>query len=318
MISVFVRTILFWALISGQVLALPAADWLQKVGPALRELNYSGTMVHVADGKMETLKVFHFFKDGSERERLITLSGKPREVIRTSDGVVCVGTTDAQDKPVFYERDVSGSWSPALAISLIDEMGQYHAQVIGDGRVAGLKAKVISVLPRDRARYGHRLWLEVDTGFPLQVELTDVSGTALEKLAFLELELGIPPNVENLEPSLPQSVLASTEVGSFPEHSEQSAAPAWQVAKPPEGFSLKAARSRGEALQLLYSDGLASASVYVESIASNERGRSVTRRGAMLALAQWSDGVRVMAVGKLPEAGLEQFLKLSAATSGSK
>ena len=120
--------------------ATDAAGWLARVGPALRGLDYQGTLVVVAGGRVDTLRVFHRVDDGRERERLVALSGPPREVIRDGSRVMCIGTGDA---PVAYDMGQAGRWSEALAISEAAGLDEVALHVDDDeGRMVPIEVDV--------------------------------------------------------------------------------------------------------------------------------------------------------------------------------
>ena len=57
---------------------------------ASRQLNYTGTFVYRNSRQTETSRIVHFVNPaGGEFEKLETLDGPPREVIRTNDQVTC-------------------------------------------------------------------------------------------------------------------------------------------------------------------------------------------------------------------------------------
>lgn len=281
--------------------AVGAEGWLDRIAPALRRLDYQGTLVYVAGGKVETLRVFHRNDRGHERERLVTISGPLREVIRDGAKVMCIGTGAA---PVAYDLGQAGRWSQALAVADAARREGYQARLAGKGRVAGHAAQVVEVAAADPWRYGYRLWIERESGLPLRVDLVDSEGLAVEQIAFTELELGVRPADVDLKASASSGLNA---VESLP--AVDRAAPGWHVPVPPPGFALRAARYRPEGVQLLYSDGLASVSVYIEKAGPGLRGASATRRGAVHARSFWVDGWHVLAIGKVPAATVDRFAR---------
>lgn len=286
----------------GLALAGDAASWLARVGPALRGLDYQGTLVVVADGRVETLRVFHSVQDGRERERLVALSGPLREVVRDGSRVMCIGTGE---RPVAYDLDQAGRWSVALAVSEAAGLSAYRARLAGEGRVAGHAARQVELLAADRWRYGYRLWLEQETALPLRVDLLDGQGRAIEQVAFTELALGQVPDEADLAPSAGVELQRYARLPPV-ERSEL----AWRVPAPPAGYRLRAARPLpGGGAHLLYSDGLASVSVYVEPAAQALRGGLRQRRGAVHARSFWLDGWQVLAIGKVPAATVDHFAR---------
>lgn len=288
--------------------ATDAGAWLARIAPALRQLDYQGTLVHVAGGRVETLRVFHRLDGDRERERLVAVSGPAREVIRDGPKVMCIGTGDA---PVAYDLQQAGRWSPALAVSEAVALQGYRATLAGEGRVAGHAAQVVEVAAADDWRYGYRLWLERETGLPLRVDLLGQDGNAIEQVAFTELQLGFRPSDADLAPSDTRGLSPMVTL-PLPERG----APGWRVPSPPPGFALRAARFQPDGVQLLYSDGLASVSVYVERAPHGQAGGSRSRRGAVHAHAYWLDGWHVLAIGKVPAATAERFARDVRAVSG--
>jgi sigma-E factor negative regulatory protein RseB len=278
-----------------------SAIWLAKVGSALRENNYQGTLVQTANGRVETVAVFHAYSNGRERERLVTLSGPHREVIRDDKMVMCIGTGDM---PVGYDAGMGGTWNPDQVFADVARLQGYKAKLGGTGRVAGLDAQIIELRANDDWRYGYRFWLEKHSGLPLQISLLDGNGRVLEQIFFTQLQLGNKPAEADLGPST-QNGLRRVQTLSPGQESD----PGWRVSSPPVGFNLRAARRLGPAVQLLYSDGLASISVYVEPISPNLSGATAAHLGAVTARSYWQGGRRVVAIGKVPELTVDYFAR---------
>lgn len=278
-----------------------AGDWLERIGPALAELNYKGTLVMVSGANIETLGVFHAFEDGHERMRLVTLTGPHREVIQNDKMVMCIGT--GMDS-VGYDADTTKRWNPAGQFADADKLKSYQATLAGRGRVANRDCQLVDLKPKDGWRYGYRLWLDQKTGLPLRIALVGEGGNALEQMAFTDLSIGSKPAEADLQPSTGQGLrrVQTLNAGS-------QADPGWRVHAPPPGFSLRSGRRLGDSVQLLYSDGLASVSVYIEPVAAGGRGESAMRRGAVNVHSVWQDGRRVVAIGKVPSATVDYFAR---------
>jgi sigma-E factor negative regulatory protein RseB len=56
--------------------------------------------------------------------------------------------------------------------------GHYDLSVVREERVAGRAAVLVAVRPHDQFRFGHRLWLDRQTAFPLRTELVDAHGSS--------------------------------------------------------------------------------------------------------------------------------------------
>src|SRR2546425_9737690 len=66
-----------------------ALQWLQRIYAATEKLSYSGTFVYQQGHQLETSRITHVVESSVPRERLETLDGEPREIIRTRDERVC-------------------------------------------------------------------------------------------------------------------------------------------------------------------------------------------------------------------------------------
>lgn len=278
-----------------------AGDWLDRIGPALAEQDYQGTLVTVSGGRIETMGVFHAYDNGRERMRLVALTGLHREVIRDDQMVMCIGTGI---DPVGYDSDPAGRWNPAGQFAQAGKLDSYRATLGKLGRVAAREAQVVNLQPRDSWRYGYRLWLDTRTGLPLRIALLGDDDSPMEQMAFTELSVGQKPDAADLQPSTRQGLQRVQTLGSGKQDD-----PGWRVDSPPPGFRLRGARRLGASVQLLYSDGLANVSVYIEPVPGNRRAQSTMQRGAVNAYSLWQGPRHVVAIGKVPAATVEYFAR---------
>jgi len=83
------------ALAATGLLALPvrAADdaahqWLERMTEALSSLNYTGVFTHATRRQSETMRIVHRVgRNGTSTERLVSLDGNGREIVRTEEEV---------------------------------------------------------------------------------------------------------------------------------------------------------------------------------------------------------------------------------------
>lgn len=294
----WMQTAKTWA---GNLWNKDAEDWLERIGPALATLDYHGTLVMVSGTSMETLGVYHSFEDGHERMRLVTLTGAHREVIRDDKMVMCIGTGI---ESVGYDADTAGRWNPAGQFANAGKLDGYRARLGKAGRVADRDCQIVNLEPKDGWRYGYRLWLDQQTGLPLRIALVGQGGRALEQMAFASLQVGSRPDAADLRPSTRQGLrrVQTLDAG-------KQADPGWRVVSPPPGFTLRSGRRLGESVQLLYSDGLASVSVYVEPVSGQQHGESTMSRGAVNMHSFRQGGRRVVAIGKVPAITVDYFAR---------
>jgi sigma-E factor negative regulatory protein RseB len=215
--------------------------------------------------------------------------------------VMCIGTGIDS---VGYDADTAGRWNPAGQFADAGKLDSYRAKLGNVGRVAARDCQVVDLQPKDGWRYGYRLWLDHETGLPLRIALLGDNGQALEQMAFTELQVGSKPDEANLRPSTQQGLQRVQTLSAG-----KQADPGWRVTAPPPGFTLRGGRQLGESVQLLYSDGLASVSVYIEPVAGALHGESAMRRGAVNVHSIWQGGRRVVAIGKVPAATVDYFAR---------
>lgn len=301
---------------SAQVAAddaeIAVRGWLDRMSHALNNLDYQGTFVYQHDGQLETIRVVHIVNDQGEHERLYSLNGSPREVIRTPDAVRCILPDDGS---VVLDRQLTRNLFPALPTTQVNDLENYYQmRFIGEDRVAGLRARVIGIQPRDRFRYGYRLWLEHDTGMLLRSELVDEGGAAIEQVMFTSINLGDPIPMSALDsqltdyqvdfgprPPRPEVEVEQRDAGDAGRSLE------WGVVRLPPGFHLKShgheslARD-GTAEHMVFTDGLASVSVYVEGTGdgASEAPEGISNMGAINAFSRKTESHRVTVVGEVP------------------
>jgi sigma-E factor negative regulatory protein RseB len=278
-----------------------AQDWLERIGPALSQQDYQGTLVTVSGNSMDTLGVYHAWDGQRERMRLVALTGPKREVIRNDRMVMCIGTGLGA---AGYDGDAAGRWNPAGKFAAAGKLPNYSASLGRTGRVAARDCQVVDLQPKDQWRYGYRLWLDHDTGLPLRIALLGEAGQPLEQMAFTDFRVS-KPSPEDLRPSTTEGLrrVQSLKVNRV------AADPGWRVAPPPPGFVLRGARRLGDSVQLLYGDGLASVSVYVEPVAGTAQTESRARRGAVNIHTRVGGGRRIVAIGKVPAATVTYFAR---------
>ncbi len=123
--------------------------------------------------------------------------------------------------------------------------------------------------PRDQYRYGQNIWLSEENGLLLRAEVLDEQGQIVEQVVFTSLELHeqIPPEMLAPETKNPGQIV---ELGREPESLALAEGQArWLVTALPPGFHQDVERlhylphKSRPVEHHLYSDGLASVSVFI-------------------------------------------------------
>ncbi len=293
----------FSVLAGAQGVHAEPSEWLSRMGEAVQTLNYEGTFVHMHAGEVETLYIIHRHADGRSSERLVSMDGAGREIIRHEDEVTCI-LPDRGLVLVEHRRDRNPLQAALPAYS--EEVADYYEFSIGGvERVAGRSARVLTIAPRDDYRYGFRLWLDEASAMPLKTQMRDTDGNIVEQLLFTNIRL---------PESIPESALdATTSTEGFTwlrrEREPGDVRVAWRAGNLPGGFQLKASTvSRIDGAphvvqQLVYSDGLAAVSVFVEEGGGESEAEwplGLARMGGANAYSLRISGRMITAVGEVP------------------
>lgn len=288
---------------AGDISSLTPRQWLERMSQAAHELNYDGIFVYSHDGHMQTMRIVHGRSDGNERERLLALSGPSREVIRDNDNVTCILPDDNE---VVVERTGPGRRLPLDLPERLESLERYYSFTDGGSeRVAGHSARKIVITPLDRYRYGHALWLHNDKGLLLRAELYNEDGLAVEQLMFTTLQFHDSLPAAQLEPETQgRDVIwqRDREREDTPDEAGM-----WTVGELPPGFVLENHRHHfmpgtGNSVEhLLFSDGFASVSVFIEPEAEGQPGMAGgSRLGAVNAYTRSLEGHSITVMGEVP------------------
>jgi sigma-E factor negative regulatory protein RseB len=295
-------TLFLAVLFCGHATAQEARDWLERMGRAVDELNYRGTFVHVLDGTVETLHIVHRNADGRSGERIVSLGGPGREIVR--QGSLVQGIFPDRRVVLFETRSDVSSLVSALPSKTADLEPHYEITLGGTDRVAERAVQVLEIKPRDEYRYGYRLWLDRETAMPLQSTLIDEQGEVVEQILFTEIEIPADIPADALEPTIDTTGFTTLRA---PESTPLAAEIPWRAAAVPGGFKLSVATqgpmagSDTPVEHLVYSDGLATVSVFIEAPATNADVQDgFSTAGSMNAFSLTLRGRKVTAVGEVP------------------
>ena len=295
--------------------AADALEWLQRMNEAVRRTTYQGTAVYRNGEQLETLRVYHRFEQGQEHERMFSLSGQQREVLRAGEKVTCILP---DQKAVVRDHEGLRGLLPKLSRAAFEELGQVYEliQVVGDTRVAGRACREVRVRSRDIDRYNYALCLDEESALPLDIRLIDDNGALLEQVVFTHIEF--PPRIEDRyfeSPIDTQDFRQVSQQGLGTLASESSAEEGiWEVRDLPEGFRLATRETGrwpgfdGPVTQMVYTDGLAAVSVFATSSQlPDEALQGLTRLGGVNAYGRMIEDHHVTVVGEVPQATVRFF-----------
>lgn len=282
-------------------------EWLVRMHDASRRRNYLGTFVVSSNtGAMSSARIWHACDGRRQVERIENLSGAPRSTFRRDDQVL---TFLPESHTVRTEkREAYGLFTELLKPDETSIADIYTAHRVGSDRVAGFEADIVQVLPKDSLRFGYRIWSEKKSGLVVKLQTLDTDGKVLEQAAFSELQLDAPVRMDRLLQMM--AVPDGWHVEKPDAVKTTAAAEGWGLKAPVAGFRAMDFYKRPAegVLQWIFSDGLASVSVFVENYDSQRHvreGEFVS--GATHTLTRRVQDWWVTAVGEVPGQTLRAF-----------
>ncbi|HQR53918.1 MAG TPA: MucB/RseB C-terminal domain-containing protein [Burkholderiales bacterium] len=283
--------------------------WLQKVANAARNLNYTGTFVYQYGDQVETSRIWHYLDGTRELEKLEVLDGPAREVIRTDDEVQCFYP---DTKTVRVNKRRSKPF-PALLPQQLASLTEYYTVRVGDReRVAGRDAQQLILEPKDGLRYGHKFWADSETGLLLKARMINERRETVEQFAFTQVTIGGDFDKEALKPKYDgQGPGWQRDASGMAENA--SADSGWIVGSYPAGFRKIMETKRklpgrpAPVAHIVYSDGLAAISVFIEPLGGSARPvQGVSHQGAVNIYSRPVDDYMVTVLGEAPSATVVQ------------
>jgi sigma-E factor negative regulatory protein RseB len=306
--------------LAGSVWAeeLSVNAWLMRLHEASRHKTYTGTFVVSASGHLASAKIWHLCDGDVQIERVESLSGTPRATFRRNDEVMTFYPTA---RVAVSERRDSLGLFPNLLKTPASDIGRYYdIRRLGNERVAGLDAEVVQLQPRDALRYAYRVWSDKRTGLVVQLQTLDTEGKLLEQAAFSELQLDAPVSKAKLT-----QMMDATQGYRVERREVQKTTPeiqGWAMTKEVAGFQSAGCYMRPVALlagasgrtdttmQWMFSDGLATVSLFVEAFDASRHVREGAAElgGGTRTLTRRLGNWWVTAVGEVPPATLDLFV----------
>jgi sigma-E factor negative regulatory protein RseB len=282
---------------------------IDEMSKASRDLNYDGVFVYRLGTQMETMRIIHKSGEDGIYEKLISLTGNAREVIRDKDEVKCYFP---EDKKVVVDKSRLGKLVSTYLPSPINSISEfYDFEMAGEDRVAGKNTWIVNIRPNDKYRYGYQLWIDKESHLLLKSELKNQLGVTLEQIMFAQLQILDHVDNELLKPTTAAKGFTwynNVKKISFKYDNEKK----WQVTTMPTGFSMS--KQGKEAMMnsympvehFVYTDGLAMVSVFVEKLKEEtEASTGLSSFGGVNTYSTHTEGHQVTAVGEVPKATVQ-------------
>ena len=295
--------VLVFGLTAANAETVTPNEWLDRMSSVIKTIDFEGTVIRRRNGQSEALKVLHKVIDGVVHEKIITQEGNGLEIIRNGNEVHCI-LPDRKSVLIEHWSDDSTLFS-TLPASELRFGNEYDLSIVREERVAGRRALLLAIRPHDGYRFGHRIWLDRETAFPLRTELVAGDGALLEQLKFAEIELGI---------EIPQvSLTSSFNLDDYTWYAEPARPEVvevesdWISDEIPAGFRLLSTTQEimedtdFPVMHIMYGDGLATVSVFI----ATKRDDVVTERSTVGASNSYSverDNHLITVIGEVPPA----------------
>lgn len=294
--------------VTAEVLPDPLS-WLGRIAMAGQRLNYQGTFTYLSGSHTETSRIVHRVQAGSEHERIEVLDGTPREVLRSGDEVRSVFP---EQKTVIFDQPGSHRPFPSrLPAALAGITGNYRVLRGEPARIAGHETQAVVLEPKDDLRHGHVLWADAHSGLLLKSRMVDERGELVEQFAFSEVSIGGEIDQQHLKSRYtPQSDwhIVNAQASRLPR-----ARLGWAPATPLPGYNLvsvmqrQIGRERGEVVHMVFSDGLATISVFIEPFEGGSTAPVAQASGAIRLYKRMYKGHLITALGEVPARALQRL-----------
>jgi sigma-E factor negative regulatory protein RseB len=182
--------------------------------------------------------------------------------------------------------------------------------------VAGLDSQVIELDPKDANRFAYKLWADTKTGLLLRAQTLDPSGQVLEQMSFSQIRIGVPVDKAPIAAGIKNT--SGWTVVRPPVEPVDMEAQGWQVTSPVAGFRKIRELRRPMAAhdpanppipvdQMVFSDGLAAISIFVEPVEKSTRKEGAGSSGATHVLVKRRGDFWITLLGEVPQTTLQQF-----------
>jgi sigma-E factor negative regulatory protein RseB len=308
------NTALLWLLWSfNSVCGAGEAEVLtSQVAQATKTLNYEGTFIYAHEAHIDAMRIVHKAENGVEYERLLSLTGPAREVIRDGTRITCAF---ADDKAVMVEKRQPQDFIGLALSEPIEKVGEHYTfEMMPDGRIAERTTKVVLIRPKTPDRYSYQLWIDQRSNLLLKSTVLGSAGNVLEQVLFIEIEIGQPITEDKLRAELDGAGFTWHTNAESSSGAEDSSVTGLSVGWVPSGFTLKHSRTqqfageRKPVEHVVYTDGLAMVSVFVEELMADVPPlQGYASMGAVNTFSRMNERYQITVVGEVPQATVRKI-----------
>lgn len=280
---------------------LSASDWLDRMQSAAVQTNYRGTFVFSRGEMSSAMQIVHRYHQGMEQERMKQLDGEMGEIIRNGSEVMCIlpGNRVVKVEQNPFSNKVVEAFSGFMPAHQF-----YSLSLDGEDRLIERKAVKLAISANDENRYSYMLWLDQQTGLLMKSSLLDLQGHELERFHYTQLDFPDSIDASELKPSTEGGVVSHEIIPAVKKDLKWPGNMKWKVAWVPPGYHRIMRGDKPGQNALLYSDGLATYSVFVEQVEEDMMPDGASMVGALVAyslkLHSGPHHYHVTVVGEIP------------------
>ncbi|MBC7786064.1 MAG: MucB/RseB C-terminal domain-containing protein [Methylophilaceae bacterium] len=283
---------------------------LQKTAIAARSLNYSGIFVYQNGSQLRTVQIVHINDGTNEFARNTVMEGEPREVYSKGKDVVIIKPKN--DKVVMEKRHGQNLFPAILPSSLDTIKISYSARLGVNEAVSGRSTQIIYLESKDNYRYNYKLWVDEENNLLLKMMLLYKNET-LEQVEFNQIDFINNPKSSSVQPKIDVSKSYVVDDATQSSHANGGN---WQISVLPPGYrkidqiEIKVPNKNVIVNQLIYSDGLAAVSLFIEPVSKGVRPKTghITM-GSTNMCANVNAGHQIIVIGEVPATTVMEMSK---------
>jgi len=257
-------------------------QWLEKMQLASMTENYQGTFMFSRGGMSSSMSIVHRYQNDEEQELLKQLDGEMGEIVRQGNQVMCVFPDNrvVQLEKAKYSNKIVQSFSNFMA-----DQKNYRLENVGECRQVERPCIKLAIKAVDQHRYSYFLWLDKQTGLLLKSALKNSEGVDLERFQYTNITFPEKISDKALEPMNAGSLVEHVIIPSVQKDVSWPPEIMWRSDWVPPGFMPISGNDQLGGNVLVFSDGLANYSVFIEKIEDNMMPEGASQVGATVAYA---------------------------------
>lgn len=289
---------------AAQQQELSAKSWLEQMSEALRQQQFKVSLIHLQADHIRPLVYLHGKVEDQEVAFLEHLNGPPKNAVRVGNTVTFL----EHDQPAYsvLAPRIQGVWPMAFSGNIDELEAGYEFVLGGRSRIAGRPGQMIRIIPKDKTRFAHQVWVDMESFLPLRYDLVTDEKQLVEQIMAVELIVLQAP------PALLQEA-ATQEWPAVINTTERADGQNWKFSWLPAGFKVmvrdhhRLIGSQEAVEYVALTDGLVNVSVYVARASEAPLPEEVVTRSGLSLVTEHRGNAEIVVMGKLPPETLKRI-----------